>query len=40
MKIIFFMEDYFCGGVDTFIINLINNWPIDSDELATKNIQA
>ena len=33
MKIIFFMEDYFCGGIDTFIVNLINNWPVNSDEL-------
>ena len=27
------MEDYFCGGVDTFVINLINNWPYQSDEI-------
>lgn len=27
------MESYYCGGVDTFVINLINNWPNDSDEL-------
>jgi len=33
MKIIFFMESYRCGGVDTFVINLINNWPITSDGL-------
>jgi len=33
MKILFFMEDYFCGGIDTFIINLINKWPVNSDEL-------
>ena len=33
MKILIFMEDYFCGGVDTFVINLINNWSNDSDEL-------
>ena len=26
------MEDYFCCGVDTFIINLINNWPNNSDK--------
>lgn len=33
MKIIFFMEGYYRGGVVTFLINLINNWPIVSDEL-------
>lgn len=33
MRIVIFMEDYFCGGIDTFIINLINNWPYVSDEL-------
>jgi len=33
MKIMFFMESYYCGGVDTFVINLINNWPKHSDEL-------
>src|SRR3989338_8272053 len=33
MKILIFMEDYFCGGVDTFVINLINNWPYQSDEI-------
>jgi len=33
MKIEIFMEDYFLGGVDTFVINLINNWPNPSDEL-------
>ena len=33
MKIIFFLENYYCGGVDTFVINLINNWPHDTDEL-------
>lgn len=32
MKIEIFMEDYFRGGVDTFVINLINNWPNPSDE--------
>ncbi len=33
MRILYFMEDYFCGGVDTFMINLINSWPQASDEL-------
>jgi len=33
MKIVFFMESYYCGGVDTLVINLINNWPNDIDEL-------
>lgn len=33
MKIMFFMESYYCGGVDTFVINLINNWPDDSEKL-------
>ena len=26
------MESYCCGGVDTFVINLINNWPNAVDE--------
>jgi len=25
------MEDYYLGGLDTFVINLINNWPDSSD---------
>lgn len=33
MKIIFFMEGYYLGGPDTFVINLINNWPVISDQL-------
>ncbi len=33
MKIEIFMEDYFRGGIDTFVINLINNWPNPADEL-------
>lgn len=33
MKILFFMESYRSGGVDTFVINLINNWPYSEDEL-------
>ena len=31
MKILLFTEIYDCGGIDTFIINLINNWPIKED---------
>lgn len=33
MKITFFLEDYYLGGVDTFVINLINSWPETSDEI-------
>jgi len=33
MKICFFTENYYKGGLDTFLINLINAWPVDSDEL-------
>ena len=31
MKIIIFTEIYARGGVDTFLINLINNWPDKND---------
>jgi len=31
LKIAFFTDIYDCGGVDTFIINLINNWPAKDD---------
>lgn len=33
MKILFFLEDYYLGGLDTFVINLINSWPDPHDEL-------
>ena len=33
MKIGFFVENYYSGGIDSFIINLINNWPNKSDAL-------
>jgi glycosyltransferase involved in cell wall biosynthesis len=33
MKICFFTENYYKGGLDTFIINLTNSWPTKSDEL-------
>lgn len=31
MKILIFTEIYDCGGIDTFVINLINNWPRSGD---------
>lgn len=31
MKIALFTEIFDCGGVDTFIVNLINNWPVKDD---------
>ena len=31
MRILLFTEIFNCGGVDTFIINLINNWPTKDD---------
>ena len=33
MKIIFFTENYYKGGLDTFIISLINNWPDNNDSI-------
>ena len=33
MKICFFTENYYKGGLDTFIINLINSWPDKGDNL-------
>jgi L-malate glycosyltransferase len=33
MKICFFTENYYKGGLDTFLINLINSWPDKKDEL-------
>lgn len=33
MRICFFTENYYKGGLDTFLINLINAWPDDEDEL-------
>ncbi len=32
MKILLFTEIFDCGGVDTFIVNLINSWPVNDDE--------
>ena len=34
MKILFLTENYWIGGLDTFLITLINNWPHSEDELA------
>lgn len=31
MRIALFTEIYDCGGIDTFIINLINHWPYEED---------
>jgi glycosyltransferase involved in cell wall biosynthesis len=33
MKILIFTENYYKGGLDTFLINLINAWPNKQDEL-------
>ena len=32
-KICFYLESYYVGGLDTFTIDLINNWPNKNDEL-------
>jgi glycosyltransferase involved in cell wall biosynthesis len=32
LKILLFTEIFDCGGVDTFIVNLINEWPVSDDE--------
>lgn len=33
MKICFFTENYYKGGLDTFLINLFNAWPDEKDEI-------
>ena len=33
MKICFFTENYYKGGLDTFLVNLFNAWPDEKDEL-------
>ena len=33
MRIVFFVENNHCGGMDSFFINLINHWPDARDEL-------
>lgn len=32
-KICFYLESYYVGGLDTFTIDLLNNWPNKNDEL-------
>ncbi|MBI3804159.1 MAG: glycosyltransferase family 4 protein [Nitrospirae bacterium] len=34
MKIIFFTENHYRGGLDTFLTTLINHWPYPEDDLA------
>ena len=34
MNIIFFTENTQCGGLDSFFITLVNNWPNSSDKLS------
>lgn len=34
MKICIFTENHYKGGLDTFLINLFNNWPEPKDELS------
>lgn len=34
MKILLFTENYYRGGLDTFLISLINSWPHEGDQLA------
>lgn len=33
MKVILFVENNHCGGMDTFFANLINNWPYPNDDI-------
>ena len=33
MKICFYTENYYKGGLDTFLVNLFNAWPDEKDEL-------
>ena len=32
MRICIVTESYIRGGIDTFLISLINGWPVDKDE--------
>ena len=32
MKVVIFIENRRFGGMDTFVKNLINSWPVESDE--------
>lgn len=34
MNITFFTENYYKGGLDTFLISLVNNWPHSEDRIA------
>ncbi len=34
MKITFFTENYYKGGLDTFLTSLVNNWPHSEDRIA------
>ena len=34
MHITFFTENYYCGGLDTFLIHLVNHWPYEDDDLS------
>ena len=33
MKVCFYTENYYKGGLDTFLVNLFNAWPCEKDEL-------
>lgn len=33
MKIVFFTENTHCGGLDSFLVSLVNHWPHPADEL-------
>ena len=33
MKICIFTENHYKGGLDTFIINLVNSWPFFNDDM-------
>lgn len=40
MNIVFFTENHYAGGMDSFIVTLINNWPAPSDELILMGNQS
>ena len=33
MKVCIFTENHYKGGLDTFIINLVNSWPFFDDDM-------
>ena len=33
MRVLLFMENTYCGGMDTFVVTLVDNWPYRDDEL-------